>query len=103
MLSNFRTFQLAVEFHRSCRSVVMPHYLKLQLLRASSSVALNLAEGSGKSGPKDQQRFYGIALGSLRECQAALALAPRQQPQLVSLADHLGASLYKLRRSGKTD
>jgi hypothetical protein len=62
MLSNFRTFQLAVEFHRSCRSVVMPHYLKLQLLRASSS-----------------------------------------QPQLVSLADHLGASLYKLRRSGNVN
>jgi four helix bundle protein len=96
MLSQFRTYQLAVEFHHSCRSVAMPGYLKTQLLRASSSIALNLAEGSGKPSSRDQLRFYFIALGSLRESQAALDLAPVRHAGLVTLADKLGASLYRL-------
>lgn len=99
MLSQFRTYQLAVEFHDACRAVKMPGYLKSQLLRASSSIALNLAEGSGKPTGRDKVRFYSIALGSLRECQAALDLAPTRHPCLISRADHLGASLYKLCRS----
>ncbi|MCM2279352.1 MAG: four helix bundle protein [Oligoflexia bacterium] len=99
MLSQFRTYNLAVQFHGACRAAKMPGYLKTQLLRASSSVALNLAEGSGKSSARDQQRFYFIAMGSLRECQAALDLSPTRELQLVALADHLGASLYKLCRA----
>lgn len=99
MLSQFRTYKLAVEFHDSCRSARMPGYLKTQLLRASSSIALNLAEGSGKPTARDQLRFYSIAMGSLRECQAAFDLAPTRCPRLIALADHLGASLFKLCRS----
>ncbi len=48
MLTHFRTYQLAVQFHRECYSARLPGYLKNQLLRAAHSVALNLAEGSGK-------------------------------------------------------
>ncbi|MCM2322459.1 MAG: four helix bundle protein [Oligoflexia bacterium] len=99
MLSQFRTYQLAVQFHGLCRQASMPAYLKNQLLRASSSVALNLAEGSGKPTLREQHRFYSIAMGSLRECQAALELAPTRLPQLISLADSLGGSLYKLCRA----
>lgn len=99
MLTQFRTYQLAVQFHRACRSAKMPGYLKTQLLRAASSVALNLAEGSGKPTARDQLRFYSIAMGSLRECQAALDLAPLHFPSLIAQADHLGASLYKLCRA----
>ncbi len=99
MLTHFRTYNLAVQFHHACCSAKMPGYLKSQLLRASSSIALNLAEGSGKPTPKDQLRFYFIALGSLRESQAALDLAPIRMPSLIALADHVGASLYKLCQS----
>jgi four helix bundle protein len=99
MLSQFRTYNLAVQFHHACRGIKLPGYLKSQLLRSSSSIALNLAEGSGKPTPKDQLRFYSIAMGSLRESQAALDLAPVKAPTLVALADHLGASLYKLCQS----
>ena len=74
----------------------MPDYLKDQILRASSSIALNLAEGSGRSSAKDQLRFFSIAMGSLRECQAALDLSPRPYPALVSAADSLGAHLFRL-------
>jgi four helix bundle protein len=55
-----------------------------------------LAEGSGRPTYKDKVRFYHIALGSLRECQAAIDLAPRALPALAADADRLGAHLYKL-------
>ncbi len=96
MLSNFRTYQLAVQFHRSCQEIRLPGYLKDQLLRASSSIALNLSEGSAKPARKDQLKFYFIALGSLRECQAALDLAPSAPAKLVKLADQLGGGVYRL-------
>ena len=94
-LSRFRSYQLSLTFHRRCRDYAFPGYLKNQLLRASSSVSLNLAEGCSKPG-KDRLRFYHIAMGSLRESQAALELAPRDYPELKKLADELGASLFRL-------
>ena len=96
MLNHFRTYKLAVDFHHQCRQIELPNYLQDQLLRASSSIALNLAEGSGRSSQKDQLRFFHMALGSIRECQAALDLAPRRHPELVAVADCLGAHLYRL-------
>ncbi len=96
MLKNFRSYQLAVQFHQSCQTIRLPGYLKDQLLRASSSIALNLSEGSAKPTRRDQLKFYFIALGSLRECQAALDLAPQAPPELVQLADQLGGHVYRL-------
>jgi len=96
MLTHFRTYGLAVEFHHQCRVIQLPDYLKDQILRASSSIALNLAEGSGRSTQKDQLRFFHMAFGSIRECQAALDLAPRRYPELIAAADCLGAHLYRL-------
>ncbi|MGE3260564.1 MAG: four helix bundle protein [Bacteriovoracia bacterium] len=96
MLKNVRTYQIAITFHRNCRSVKLPDYLKDQLLRASSSIALNIAEGCGRSTRKDQNRFFFQALGSLRESQAALDLSPQEFPDLVKEADILGAHLYRL-------
>ena len=46
--------------------------VKDQLDRASTSIALNIAEGNGKYGPKDRCRFFDIAHGSALECAAAL-------------------------------
>ena len=100
MLHSFRTYTLAVEFHLACRQQPLPAYLKDQLLRASSSVALNLAEGSARPTKKDQLKFYSIAMASLRESQAALDLAPRRMPELIALADRVGAHVYKLYRAG---
>ena len=86
MLRDFRSYQLAVQFYRQANGQKLPHYLKDQFVRAASSVALNLSEGSAKRTVADRRRFYRIALGSVRECEAVLDLAhPKCQPLESSL------------------
>jgi four helix bundle protein len=96
MLEDFQAFQLASEFYQACKSLKMPRFLKDQLNRASASVALNLAEGSGKFSPLEQRRYYGIALGSMRECEAVLHLEKVNDENLKQLSRRLGAILFKL-------
>lgn len=43
-------------------------HIKDQLFRASSSIALNIAEGAGEFSPGDKARFYRIAKRSATEC-----------------------------------
>ena len=87
---------LAVEFNHQSRSLYLRGSIKDQLLRASQSIALNLAEGRGKSTVKDQKRFFNIAMGSLRECQAILVLEGLEGSQIWNNLDILGAHLFKL-------
>jgi four helix bundle protein len=53
-------------------SVVRVGDVKDQLDRASTSIALNIAEGNGKYATKDRCRFLDIAHGSALECAAGL-------------------------------
>src|SRR5437899_973026 len=53
-------------------SAVRVGEVKDQLDRASTSIALNIAEGNGKYAPKDRCRFFDIAHGSALECAAGL-------------------------------
>ena len=97
MIRNFRTYNMAVEFYRSCSALKADRHLKEQLSRASSSIALNLAEGAGRSTGKDQARFFQIAFGSLRECQAILDLiADSENHPVCKAADVIAAHIYKL-------
>lgn len=94
--SGFRTYQMAVQFHGRCTRLACPAYLRDQLARASSSIALNLSEGSAKPRGADRKRFYTIAFGSLRECQTILELMPRRSAETIRFADQLAASVYRL-------
>ena len=98
-MKNFRTYLLAIRFNREAAALKLPGYLKDQFRRAASSIALNLAEGSGRFGKKDQKRFFQIALASLRECQAVLDIEDVSDPNLRELADCLGAHIFKLIQS----
>ena len=74
----------------------VPAHLKGQLQRASSSVALNLAEGSAKPSPRERAKFYRISLGSFRECEAILQLLDVRNAEISELTDKLARHLYKL-------
>jgi four helix bundle protein len=96
MLRDFLVFQRSVELYKCCKILKIPNFLKEQLLRASSSVALNIAEGSGRRTPADQKRFYSIALGSLRECEAIFELENVNDSKILDLSAQIGAMLHKL-------
>ena len=97
MSTNFRSYDLAVSFYRAAKATSLPYYLKNQLLRASSSVALNLREGASKKSIPDRRRFFRIAFASLKECQSIFDLEPSQS--LEQKADVLGAHIYRLIKS----
>jgi four helix bundle protein len=94
LLSNFRSFQLALSLHKSCQALRARPPIKDQLDRASLSIVLNLAEGSAKPTAKDRQRFYAIALGSLRETEVLLHIL--SATALLEQVNHLGGCLYRL-------
>ncbi len=52
---------------------------KDHLDRASTSVALNIAEGNGKFSVRDRSRFFEIARGSALECAACLDVLVAKQ------------------------
>jgi four helix bundle protein len=70
MTNNFKTYDLAVKLYRIVEQIPAKPSLRDQLLRASESVVLNLAEGRGRHTSKDQARFFAMALGSIREVRA---------------------------------
>ena len=75
MLKQFKTYQLSLQFYQECSKLKLPRQLKEQMLRAASSISLNLAEGSAKPTKRDQMKFFFISFGNLRECQAILSLS----------------------------
>ena len=95
-MKNFRTYQKSVSFYHLTTSLRVPSPLKDQLHRAASSIVLNLAEGRGKPTMADQKRFFHIAMGSVRECQALLIIGNLQATDAWTTLDSLAAHLYRL-------
>jgi four helix bundle protein len=59
-----------------------------QLDRASTSVPLNIAEGNGKSTPKDRCKFFDTDRGSAPECAACLDVLVAKKKISSDVADH---------------
>ena len=70
-------YRVSLEFvawaYGHCRSLEGPdRHARDQLLGASQSIPLNIAEGNGKLPSPDRQKSLRIALGSALECAAIL-------------------------------
>src|SRR3989338_9191400 len=96
-MKNFRTCNMARALYLKCKELKLKGEARNQLERASLSIVLNLAEGSGKLSAGEKKRFYGIALGSMREVQALVSLFGT--PEMADQADHLAACLWNLIRA----
>lgn len=77
--------------------------LRDQLRRASASVLRHIAEGAGRSSPRDKASRFTIARGECAECDASLDLAlgfelgdQRRIEDLRHLAERIAAMLTKL-------
>ena len=74
-----------------------------QLLRASQSIPLNIAEGNGKASKGDRRRFFEIARGSALKCAAIQdvlhvcgALTTEENAAAKQTLDRITAMLTKL-------
>lgn len=79
-------------------------FLSDQLKRASASVVLNFAEGSGKRTARDRRRYFDTAKGSAYEVAAVADFAQRfgvidgkLHGQVQDACDHIAAMLTRYR------
>lgn len=84
-----RVYQAALSFvewlHPVLNSIPKSVAVHNQLDRASTSIALNIAEGNGKRTSADRVKFFDTSCGSALECAAGLDVACCKQ--LISLED----------------
>ena len=103
----FEAFDRSLDFIRAIRKHLerlrsQDPDLYRQIRKAASSVSLNIAEGSGRSG-KDRRYHYRVALGSAREVHAALHTAcawgdlePKPLEPALEILDRLQGLLWGL-------
>ena len=103
-----RGVDLAVDIYALTRTFPKSEIFGLssQVQRSAVSVAANVAEGYGRSGPGEYLRFLSNARGSLRETETHLIIADRvgfskhsTHLALLDSADEVGRLLYGLTRS----
>jgi len=106
---NLIVYQKAKKFHNASMLEIkrnkFPDYSKNQLSRASFSIALNIAEGSGRFSRKDRRNFFVIARSSLLECIAIFDILSDQNyisksrfQQIEDEADEISRMLFSLIR-----
>ncbi len=104
---NLEVYKKAKEFHYACLAVLdtakPANFVKDQLGRASMSIVLNIAEGSGKFSNADRRNFYVIARASVFECVAVIDILNDQKKitlqefeSLLNNADELSRMLYRM-------
>jgi four helix bundle protein len=80
--------------------------LQSQLRRASTSIALNIAEGAGRGTDGEFKQFLGYAIGSANEVETALIISRNlemvtdEEVERVSIKlDAIQKMIYRLRNS----
>ena len=104
---NLEVYQKSKRFHLLCSEYLhdakLDKYVKDQLGRASFSVPLNIAEGSGKFSKPDRRNFFVISRASLFECVAIVDILKDKgdiseiQSQAITMrADELSRILFAM-------
>lgn len=96
-MKNFRVHTKAIELYKLCKNAGLNTNLQSQLTRASSSVALNLAEGNGRITPKDRRRFFNIAYASAQEVKSISLL--EDCIEVYDKADNVAKMIFVLCRN----
>jgi len=111
LFQNLRVYQQALMLAEQVSAATAgflrtDRYVADQLNRASLSIALNIAESTGRATQADRRRFLFMARGSLHECVALLDLCKRKNlvptqsraaltQQLVTVAKMLSGMLAR--------
>jgi four helix bundle protein len=104
---NLTIYKKAKDFHYATKAITtqkkLQSYEKDQLSRASFSIVLNVAEGSGRFSNKDRRNFFVITRSSVFECVAILdvlkenlVISPEEFDELEIKADELSRILYAM-------
>jgi len=85
------------------KDISIPRYMKDQLGRASLSVQLNIAEGSGRFAKRDRRNFFVTARSSALECASLLQflfaeneISVEQHSELQSSYEELSKMLFTM-------
>jgi len=102
-------YDKAKSFHYEVKNFVLENNLdpitRDQLFRASLSVPLNIAEGSGRFSKRDRRHFFVIARSSVFECVAIFdilsdtTVSDIQYDQFASTANELSRMLFAMIRN----
>ena len=104
---NLSVYKKAKLFHVNCKKIILEkkldRYVVDQLGRASFSVPLNIAEGSGKFSKAHRKNYFTIARASLFECVAILdilkddnKISASELETMLKDADELSRILYSM-------
>ena len=104
---NLEVYKKAKLFHFNCKEIILENkldrYVVDQLGRASFSVPLNIAEGSGKFSKADRKNYFTTARATLFECVAVLDILKDENKisesdldTMIKDADELSRILYSM-------
>jgi four helix bundle protein len=104
---NLDIYKKSKSFHVSCKKIILERkldrYVNDQLGRASFSIPLNIAEGSGKFSKADRKNYFTTARASVFECVAVLDILSDDRiitevefKEMMDKADELSRILFAM-------